>query len=161
MMSKKGTVRVWVGSAGIVFALLALMFLCDTLVGNRFLSFYGRVVDEAGNGIAGVQIKVQVTTYSRISVPFVPFGDNKQHHERILVTDKNGDFSIRLRGAGVIISGVNAPGYYEHNDWIGIPRGISRNTAASLNRGHSRDAPVIYPMVRGVKPPPKRMMPDN
>src|SRR5688500_17617533 len=92
------TRRGWLIVVGLIVSLAAILFAWDSFVGNRFLSFHGRVVDDSGNGIAGVGIRVQITRTGWLPIPWA---DNASIRETTVVTDKNGSFHIAARGSAV------------------------------------------------------------
>jgi hypothetical protein len=71
------------------------------------LDFYGRVVDENGDGVAGARIRFSYVHFD----PLQPFELFRGHGERSLTSDNEGKFSIRgVRGYSFMVE-VNKDGY--------------------------------------------------
>lgn len=71
------------------------------------LDFYGRVVDQNGNGVAVARIRFSYVHFD----PLQPFELFRGHSERSLTSDNSGNFAIRgIKGYGFMIE-VDKDGY--------------------------------------------------
>jgi hypothetical protein len=76
---------------------------------NIPITFYGRVLDQDGNGIAGVQIVLHVRQW-HLDATADPWGNKFPKFER--VTDSNGNFSLEnTSGDSLSIESVSKEGY--------------------------------------------------
>jgi len=94
--------------AGILVLFIALLAasprLLDVFWGNVPITFYGRVVDESGKGVADAEVTMRVSAVDRLSVP-VPFGAHQTSWPVTAVTGEDGTFEIR-GGRGISIQSV-------------------------------------------------------
>lgn len=101
------------GIAGI--ALVCLMFaspyILDVWQGNAPIVFYGMVVDEAGAGVSGAEITMNVLATKRLALP-VPFADNQTGWMVKTTTDASGRFKVYGgRGTSIEMTDIKKAGY--------------------------------------------------
>jgi hypothetical protein len=91
---RKSFLLATIGIACGVAVLLAGRSLWRAICGNSPIAFYGRVVDDRGNGLAGVDITFEGFYSDRPVIPAPHFGSDKRWRRTVL-TDHNGDFELR------------------------------------------------------------------
>ena len=125
----------FVGILGLLIALLAASpYLLDIFWGNVPITFYGRVVDESGKGVAGAEVTMRVSALERLSVP-VPFGAHQTSWPVKAVTGKDGTFQIRGgRGISIQLVEIRKPGY-----------GLYILTQSGANFVYTSDAQGVMP----------------
>ena len=104
--------RPYVGILVLLIAMLAMSpRLLDLFWGNVPITFYGRVVDESGKGVAGAEVTMNVSAIKRLSVP-VPFGAHQTWWPVNAVTGKDGTFEIHGgRGISIQLVEIKKSGY--------------------------------------------------
>ena len=113
MKQPKSSISQWivlhpylVGTFILFIALLvASPYLLDAFWGNARIIFYGRVVDENGNGVEGAEVTMNVAAIKRLSIP-VPFAVNQTGWIVKAVTAQGGNFTVR-GGNGISIQLVD------------------------------------------------------
>lgn len=81
------------GTALIVILILGGSRLWQSICGNYPISFYGRVVDANGRGLAGVKINFAIL-YSDFPVLPIMFGKVERKRMVSVVSDQSGDFQV-------------------------------------------------------------------
>jgi hypothetical protein len=153
--------RKTVFTIGIALGLLGVVFFgarrWDHFVGNAPIRFYGRVVDENGSGIPGVQVAAQLTTVRWDSVPVAP---RYNRRTMIAVTDNEGRFDFHF-GRGKFLR----VGPFKKEGWKPSEVGFRRVETTfeypllgyeyppgARKKPDNPDDPIVYPMVRDVPP---------
>ena len=134
--------------AAIVMVLIVLPFGlmkgCDRFVGNAPIVFYGKVTDQTGAAIAGVNVSAEITTNDRFQIP-VPFSV-KRHRTAINVqTNRQGRFEIHHRGTSLQIVGLDRPGWVVVVDG-NTKMGFGYPSLPSNPAPTDPDAPIVYVM---------------
>ncbi len=88
-------------------------FVWDMVEGNAWFNFYGRVVDEHGNGMPGCMITLKITKSDFFSMPVLFVGGPMTHEfETNIVSDANGNFQLRFgHGSDIFVSHLRKAGY--------------------------------------------------
>ncbi len=85
--------------------------LWDRLCGNQHFSFYGRIVDDQGRGIFGVNVEAQLLYSDAIAQPTM-FGRPERMRKLLTVTDKEGNYQFRgITGYSISIRSVSKAGF--------------------------------------------------
>ena len=85
------------------------LHLWRIICGNYPIGVYGRIINERGVGIAGVNIAVQITYSPMPAIP-VPMGRAERIQNFTVATDDNGYFHVTGNGYGVSLIGFEKPG---------------------------------------------------
>lgn len=101
---------------------------------NKPIEFYGQVIDQEGNPLAGASVRGEVL-HVKVIVP-APWGDEDQIIPIEQKTDATGRFEVQgLTGRGLVIESLNKDGY-EPEPWQHSP-GVT---------GGTFENPVIFKM---------------
>lgn len=117
------------------------------------IEFYGRVLDEEGNGVDDANVAIQIRHYdpgNRESFMTV---------RRITIsTDQDGRFEIRGQsGRTLFVKGIEKPGYAPTASTF-AERGFDFRKGSALRPKVDRDQPVAFVMRRRVKAEPLKVI---
>jgi len=93
MAKRRRGIFILAGLALILLLLLPGYFAWQWICGNVPISFYGRVVDDEGKGVPGVQITFRFL-YSSAPVMPVMYGQNERRWFTTVTTDTTGNFDV-------------------------------------------------------------------
>lgn len=118
---------------------------------NRPFEFYGKVVDQNGNQVSGVDIEIDVTYYCKDAPnPYWPGVPWLALRKYALKTDENGMFHVQDKGHGVHIRKMKKKGYENILEYKGRDRDVPANAGFNLSdligKKINKDSPVIYRM---------------
>ena len=111
-MSRKRKAAILLTPIVVMLALIARP-IWERICGNSPIAFYGKIVDDNGNGVAGVEVNFDILYSDQRAIP-VPFGRvEKQRHESV-TTDARGDFALKgVYGYSVYLT----PAKYRGKEW--------------------------------------------
>ena len=108
------------------------------ICGNVPISFYGRVVDDAGRGMPDVEVTFRVWYSPTPALPIM-YGVGESTWETTSTTDAAGDFQLRRTyGYGVGLSGVRANGHAMGLRASTVPLNDDPGYGVSMNDRSSR-----------------------
>jgi hypothetical protein len=136
----------------LVLSLVAIAWLLgrawDYRIGNRTMSFYGRVCDPQGVAVAGAVVQLRIVTLSWATVPYVPFSEDTSERYITVTSNSRGDFEVlSAHGCFISVERITKPGYGQ--DFVGRDKAFSYSYYRGLDL-HRPDAPekrVTYTLI--------------
>jgi len=145
-------------------ALLVCALLCglavavvtswDRTIGNRRMSFYGRVVDTDGNAVSGALVILTIEKVKWTSIPLVPYGTKTTKATKTVLTDSDGTFQLPSeRGRYITVEDIVKLGY--RRGFV-VPKGRSRTASyfgVSTNRPDITERRISFILSQGTISP--------
>ena len=95
----------------VLFLVVLATFFWREIGGNRSMNFHGRVLDQDGRPITGVEIDAEFSYGKTLFIPYL-FAPGTDLSESLqAVTDQNGNFAFHRSGLSFEIKRVSKDGY--------------------------------------------------
>lgn len=115
---------------------------------NRNLNFYGKIVDQHGKPIEGVQLDLKILSYQDSFIDYIKTGREQIKNKFIMTTDANGMFSVENQeGISFSIENMRKEGYIAPNRGINytfIYNNLTSSPNSSMYHSADKSRPVIY-----------------
>jgi hypothetical protein len=117
---------------------------------NRNVSFYGKVVDQYGDPVEGVQLHLKILSYQDSFVDYFKTGREQIKNEFSMTTDANGIFSVeKQKGTSFSIEHMTKEGYVAPNrgtQYYFVYNNLSSGEGSSMYHTADKSRPVVYRM---------------
>jgi hypothetical protein len=115
---------------------------------NRDLSFYGKVVDQYGNPVEGVQLEIEILSYQDSFIDYVKTGREQIKEELNLKTDAKGMFSVERKiGTSFSIERMTKEGYIASDrgvQYTFVYNNLSSGPDSTMYHSADKLQPVVY-----------------
>jgi hypothetical protein len=115
---------------------------------NRNVNFYGRVVDQHGHPVEGVQLELKILSYQNSFIDYLKTGREQVKNTFSMATDANGMFSVEKKeGTTFKIERMTKDGYVTPNRGIQtyfVYSNLSSGPDSSMYHTADKARPVVY-----------------
>jgi hypothetical protein len=115
---------------------------------NRNVNFFGKVVDQYGDPVEGVQLELVILSYQDSFIDYLKSGREQIKNKLSMTTDANGMFSVeKKKGTSFKIERMTKEGYSTPDRGVQtyfVYNNLSSGKTSSMYHSSDKSQPVVY-----------------
>ena len=116
---------------------------------NRYVNFYGKLVDQHGNPVEGVRLDLEILSYQNSFIDYLKTGREQIVKKFSMTTDANGMFSVEKKeGTTFKIEKMTKDGYDAMSNWgveyTFVYNNLSSGPDSSMYHLADKARPVVF-----------------